>query len=125
MNFINRQKEMEYLQKHFASEPNSLLFIHGPKSCGKSTLLRKVVKTLDPEKQKVFFMDLRRVDISNYEVFRNAFFQVETKEKITKSLESLINKFVDQDYWFYLSARREILPNNKSLLNSMKKIVMD
>ncbi|MCK5231443.1 MAG: hypothetical protein KAR13_14315, partial [Desulfobulbaceae bacterium] len=35
--FINREKEMADLRSYLASEPNSILFLHGPKSSGKTT----------------------------------------------------------------------------------------
>jgi uncharacterized protein len=47
MNFVNREKELYFLKKHFKSEPNSLLFIYGPKSSGKSSLLHQAVEKLD------------------------------------------------------------------------------
>lgn len=39
--FINREKELNYLRDYINIRPESLLFIHGPKSSGKTTLLYK------------------------------------------------------------------------------------
>jgi AAA+ ATPase superfamily predicted ATPase len=37
--FINREKELQYLRDYIDIRPESILFIHGPKSSGKTTLL--------------------------------------------------------------------------------------
>ena len=39
--FINREKELAFLKDWINERPESLLFLHGPKSSGKTTLLYK------------------------------------------------------------------------------------
>ncbi len=41
MKFWDREKEKEELKAYLKSEPNAILFVYGPKSSGKSTLLKK------------------------------------------------------------------------------------
>ena len=89
MDFINREKEIKYLNAHFEKEPNSLLFVYGPKSSGKSTFLEKVVTDLDLQKYAVNFLDLRRVIIYNFKTFLNIFFQEDIKEKAKDILSGL------------------------------------
>jgi uncharacterized protein len=81
MKFINREKQIKYLNNHFESEPNSLLFVYGPKSSGKSTLLDKVARELDKEKYAINFLDLRRVVIYDFKTFLNVFFPKKLRGK--------------------------------------------
>jgi len=74
MKFINRETEIKYLHNHFNSEPNSLLFLYGPKSSGKSTLLSKVVNELDTRKYVINFLDLREMLIFDFNSFLDRFF---------------------------------------------------
>ncbi|MCX6579376.1 MAG: ATP-binding protein [Candidatus Aminicenantes bacterium] len=57
--FIDRQTELQYLRNYINEEPESIFFIHGPKSSGKTTLLHKFLEPLQKEqKLNVKFMDL-------------------------------------------------------------------
>ena len=82
MKFINRKKEVKRLRQHFESEPNSLLFVYGPKSSGKSTLLMHVAEQLDAEKYSVNFLDLRQVLVNDFDSFLNVFFNKKTTDKL-------------------------------------------
>lgn len=89
--FINREKEQEFLKKRFANIPNSILWVSGPKSCGKSSLISKVVKELDEKKYAVNFIDLRGVIIYNFQTFLDVFFQPDEtlKEKAGKIISGI------------------------------------
>ena len=89
MEFVNRNEEIAYLKSYFATEPNALLFIYGPKSCGKSTLLIHLAELLDTKKFSINMMDLRRMDINNYKSFRDAFFFTDTQSKVKDVLEGI------------------------------------
>jgi len=89
MKFINRQPEITFLNHHFASEPNSLLFVYGPKSSGKSVLLDKVVNELDKDRFVVHFMDLRRILIYDFKSFLDTFFIKDLKGKIQDALRGI------------------------------------
>ena len=82
--FINRKKEISDIGVYLSNIPDSTLFVHGPKSTGKSTLLKKVVDNLNPEKYAVNYLDLRRVVIYNFKTFLDVFFQ---KSKLQKAKE--------------------------------------
>ena len=73
--FINRENELAYLNSFIDKRPNEILFLHGPKSSGKTTLLYrffhqvKVSRNLD-----VRFLNLREKLIIRYEDFLETFF---------------------------------------------------
>ena len=90
--FINRERELKYLSDYINIRPESILFIHGPKSSGKTTLLYKFLEqTQKEQKLDVKFMDLRKTFTNVYEDFLKAFFRVETKGEKKEKLESNIN----------------------------------
>ena len=82
--FINRKKEISDINKYLSFKPNDVLFVYGPKSTGKSTLLKKVVDKLDSERYAVNYLDLRGVAIYNFKSFLDVFFQ---KSKLQKAKE--------------------------------------
>ena len=87
--FINRKKEIRDIEKYLTKKPNNVLFVYGPKSTGKSTLLSKVVNNLDPKKYAINYLNLRRVIIYNFKTFLDVFFQETKKEKIRKIISGL------------------------------------
>ena len=42
--FINRTSEMRYLQSWIYEKPKNILFLYGPKSSGKTTLIYRFIK---------------------------------------------------------------------------------
>jgi len=85
MKFWDRKKEVEYLKRYIQSEPNAILFVYGPKSSGKSTLLYQVVKELSKRKRfvqkyDVYWYDLRGKMISSYRDVVDIFFRAEDTE---------------------------------------------
>lgn len=84
--FINRQKEIKFLKNWVEEEPNSLLFVYGPKSSGKTTLIKEVIdKHLNTKKISVNYMNLRGILLYNFESFLESFF-VKTKTEKIKDL---------------------------------------
>jgi len=109
MDFINREKQIKYLNDHFESEPNSLLFVYGPKSSGKSTLLEKVARELDDRKYAVNFLDLRQVIIYNFKTFLNVFFP----KNIRNKAKDILNGFTINAGFFSVKMDEEsILEEN-------------
>ena len=95
--FINREGELEYLRKYINIQPESILFLHGPKSSGKTTLLYKFFDQI-PKEQKldVKFLNLRKTltefsDDYHYKDFLNMFFDVDDKGDKTGKLSAGIN----------------------------------
>jgi len=90
--FINREEELTFLKGRLNERPESILFIHGPKSSGKTTLLYKFLEqTQKEQKLDIKLMDLRETFTNVYEDFLKAFFQVEKKGEKKEKLESNIN----------------------------------
>ena len=74
--FINRQREMDELRRYLRSEPNSILFLYGPKSSGKTTLMYHLFEQMEQEKSyEINFLNLRKIFLSSYEDFIDAFFK--------------------------------------------------
>lgn len=89
--FINREHEQDYLKKHFASDPNAILWISGPKSCGRTSLINKVINELDTQEYAVNFINLRGVMIYNFQTFLDVFFQPQqtVKSKVGKLISGI------------------------------------
>ena len=89
ISFINRKKETRDLEKYLASPPSSILFVYGPKSTGKSTLLKKIVDNLNTKKYAVNYLNLRGVIIYNFKTFLDVFFQKTKSQKIKEVFSGL------------------------------------
>ena len=75
MKFWDREKEKERLKHHLQTEPNAILFVYGPKSSGKTTLLMKAVEELPKEKFIYYWYDLREKLIMGYDSVIDLFFK--------------------------------------------------
>ncbi|KPA09954.1 ATP-binding protein [Candidatus Magnetomorum sp. HK-1] len=81
--FINREKELDYLKGWIQDEPKNILFIYGPKSSGKTTLLMNFINIhLNNKHYNIKHFNLREVLIANYIDFIQAFFEIDySKER--------------------------------------------
>ncbi len=77
--FINRKKEVGFLNERMREEPENILFIYGPKSSGKTTLLYKMINEEWNEKKKINIkhFNLRKILIVNYKNFLQSFFELD------------------------------------------------
>ncbi|MGE5340345.1 MAG: ATP-binding protein [Candidatus Omnitrophota bacterium] len=76
--FLNREKEMQFLELYINERPESIVFLHGPKSSGKTTLLYKFLERMEKKQElDVKFLNLRKKLISNYKDFIRIFFGVD------------------------------------------------
>jgi len=95
--FINRETELMDLRTFIDKEPSEILFIHGPKSSGKTTLLYKFLEQMEKEqKLDVKFLNLRKIfteftDDYNYKDFLKILFDVEDKREKKGKLSTGIN----------------------------------
>jgi len=92
--FINRKKELHFLADWIDNEPNEILFIYGPKSSGKTTLLMKFIDLYTNDNHyNIKHFNLRKVLIANYIDFIQSFFEVDysksSSEKKQRSEYSL------------------------------------
>lgn len=75
--FVNRKEELRYLSSYLRERPESILFVYGPKSSGKTTLLYKLVEQMGTEKRyDIKVINLREILMGNYKDFVNTFFNV-------------------------------------------------
>src|SRR4030042_5021333 len=76
--FINREQEIQFLGDFIDKRPSEILFLHGPKSSGKTTLLYHFF-TLLSEKSRIDtkFLNLRKVLIVSYKDFLKIFFGID------------------------------------------------
>ena len=84
--FINREKEMAELRNYLEGRPNSILFLYGPKSSGKTTLMYRLFERMEAEKRyEINFLNLREVFLTSYDDFIDAFFKSSNAEKGLKT----------------------------------------
>ncbi|CAB3290098.1 protein of unknown function [Methanocaldococcus lauensis] len=70
MKFYNREEEVNFLKNYCLLEPNSILFVYGPKSSGKTTVMLRVIEELSKREDIIFFYyDLRRYATPTKEEF--------------------------------------------------------
>jgi AAA+ ATPase superfamily predicted ATPase len=90
--FINRQRELDYLREFINKEPSEILFWHGPKSSGKTTLLYKLFEQIQQEDElDIKFLNLREVWLGSYHDFLDAFFVTEDADSKEKSIQAKIS----------------------------------
>jgi AAA+ ATPase superfamily predicted ATPase len=76
--FINREAELQELRQYVDKQPAEILFLHGPKSSGKTTLLYYFLEQIEKEqKLDVKFVNLRKLLIPRYTDFIRIFFGVD------------------------------------------------
>ena len=83
--FIDREREEAFLLNHLQGEPAKILFIYGPKSSGKTTLMEYMVENI-LEKDKNFYVNyvnFRGYAIANYKDFLDIYFQPIQQENKT------------------------------------------
>ena len=84
--FINRAKEVHYLQSWIAEKPKNILFLYGPKSSGKTTLIyRFIEQNLSDGKYDIKHFNLRKLLLVNYESFLRAFFELNPSDQIKET----------------------------------------
>ncbi|WP_459895321.1 ATP-binding protein, partial [Hydrogenobaculum acidophilum] len=97
--FVNRTKEMKFFMERFEELPEKILWIYGPKSAGKTTLIEYIVENElfeDFEHQNpkngfwVKYINLRGKLIANYSMFLETFIKPK-KEDTEYSLGARIN----------------------------------
>ena len=84
--FIDREEEIKFLKEFFEDKPRRILFLYGPKSTGKTTLIEYVIENeLNKKDFWIKYLNLRGVLIANYDNFIYSFFE-EEDENITTEL---------------------------------------
>jgi len=84
--FINRQRELSYLTDRFSQTPSELLWLFGPKSTGKTTMIEYLIEKKLPKDYWIKYINFRGLMISNYGDFVSAFFEEKDEEESQKEL---------------------------------------
>ncbi len=95
---VNREEEERYLLERLKNGSSQILFIYGPKSSGKTTLIEYIVeeKLQKDKKFYVNYVNFRGYAIHNYNSFLNIYFQKiedENKPWIAKAKEKFSVNF--------------------------------
>ncbi len=84
--FVNRRDELAYLQSWISAKPENILFLYGPKSSGKTTLIyRFIEENLSNGRYDIKHFNLRKLLLVNYESFLRAFFEMKSSEQIKET----------------------------------------
>ena len=69
------------MRNYLQGRPNSILFLHGPKSSGKTTLMYRLFEQIEAEKgYEINSLNLRKVFLTSYDDFIDAFFNSSSSE---------------------------------------------
>ena len=106
--FINRETELNRLRKFVNKEPSEMLFLHGPKSSGKTTLLYKFFDQIQKEQKldvKFFKLSvevlkgLERGELDPFEIMKREFIKLTKKGIkpviIIDELQATVRDFVN------------------------------
>ncbi len=84
--FVNRKQEMVEFRNYLEGRPNSILFLYGPKSSGKTTLMYRFFEQIEKENDyEINFLNLREVFLTSYDDFIDAFFKTSEDNKDLKT----------------------------------------
>jgi hypothetical protein len=86
--FVNREKERNYVNEYLDSNPSEILFLYGPKSSGKTTLINYILDHDFKGKQFIHNMiNLRGILKANFSSFVDVFFRNTLDEDSETNLE--------------------------------------
>ncbi len=123
---IDREENIKFLIDWFEKIPKEILWIYGPKSSGKTTLIEYVVENelfedfwkLKPKKNYwVKYINLRRYLISSYDSFIEAFLTV--KKNTRKKKESINARINTGIFELNAGILKEIKEREKDLFNAL------
>ncbi len=132
--FVNRKEELAYLQSWISARPENILFLHGPKSGGKTTLLYHFIEwNLSGGKYDIKHFNLRELLLVNYDSFLRAFFERKSSEQVketrqydlkvfklsVETLKGLESKELDP----FIVMKREMEKSNRK--GNRPKIIID
>jgi len=86
--FINRLSELKYLNDWINKDPEHILFIYGPKSSGKTTLLHKFIEShLSNKFFNIKHFNLRKMLLVNYSNFIQTFFEIDYSKATSSDIK--------------------------------------
>jgi len=112
--FIDREKEIDFFLNHFNEIPERILWVYGPKSTGKTTLIEYIIENKLDKDKTIRYINFRRTLIGSYDSFLNSLLE-EKDEEIKTELNRTYNIF----NLFKLEAKtlKKIKEDKKNLFN--------
>ncbi|WP_456418755.1 ATP-binding protein, partial [Methanocaldococcus infernus] len=103
-------------------EPNSILFVYGPKSSGKSTVIRRVIKELEDSDIVFFYYNLREYATPTKEEFLSIFFE-KGKKYVRNELmiDIKVFKFATEKEWDENIKLNDVFRKIKENINTVVK----
>ena len=125
MKFYDREKELNYLKTYCQLEPNSILFVYGPKSSGKTTVMLRVIEELSKKDDLIFFYyDLRKYATPTKEEFLEIFFERSDKKYLLNKLEINLKIFklgVEENFDFNKLSLNDVFAKINESVNAVVK----
>jgi len=124
--FIDREEEIEFFVDWFNEVPQRILFVYGPKSSGKTTVISYVVDNYLIKRKNfwVKYFNLRETLISSYETFLDAFF-VEVDKGESESAGKIGINVLGFKAEVYQKIKKKQLNLFKVFLEEIEKIVKE
>jgi len=115
--FINRDKEIEFFLDYFNTNPKRVLWVYGPKSTGKTTLIEYIIENYLFAKRaySIKYINFRRTLVGSF----NNFIESILEEKDENETQTELNRSYNLFGLFKLEARtlKKIKENKKNLFN--------
>ncbi len=105
-------------------EPNSILFVYGTKSSGKSTVMRRVIKELENSNIVFFYYNLREHATYSKEEFLEVFFEKDKNKVVRNNLILDLKVFkigIEENYDFSKLSLNDVFKKIKSSINTVIK----
>ena len=112
--FINREKEIEFFINYFNETPERILWVYGPKSTGKTTLIEYIIENELDKDKTIRYINFRRTLIGSYDSFLNSLLEEKDEETQTE-----LNRTYNIFNLFKLEAKtlKKIKEDRKNLFN--------
>jgi AAA+ ATPase superfamily predicted ATPase len=114
VDFINRDKEIEFFLNYFKSNPERIMWVYGPKSTGKTTLIEYILENrLSSKDYNIKYLNFRRTLIGSFDNFIESFLEEQDE------VQTELNRNYDLFGLFKLEAKtlKKIKENKKNVFN--------
>jgi len=96
--FIDREKDIEYIKTFVSKTPKEILWLYGPKSTGKTTLIEYIIENELTSGLKIFdnywikYINFRGLMVGNYDNFISSFFEkADDQDDFTGEINTTFN----------------------------------
>jgi AAA+ ATPase superfamily predicted ATPase len=125
---INRDKEKNFIKEYFTKQPKKVLWIYGPKSTGKTTLIEYIVenelfedfKLFKSSKYNVKYINFRRKVIGNYDNFINSMLLIDDHKLDEKLKLSFSLRMFKIEYELYEQIKKRQIDLFDTLIEQLK-----